>query len=726
MQIKGTFKQTIFSSNNGYVIGLFKIKESDDLTDYVNKLITITGYFDNILENENYILIGETVNHPKYGFQFNVSSYEKIRPEDKDGIIEFLASDLFKGVGEKLATRIVETLGKNTLDLILEDKENLMKVYKMTEKKANLIYDTLNNYSESHKIIVNLTELGFSSRDALLIYNMYKNNTMNVIEHNIYKIADDIKGIGFKKVDTIAIQKNINPLNDNRLYALILYIMQTLTYQNGDTYLDYEEIKFRVSEYLDFDIDDKTLKILFSNLSSNMKIFILDDKYYLYDIYEAEYNIVTKIKYLVSKKKDNYKKLDKLIKKYEEKFAITYNEEQKNAIKTALNNNITIITGGPGVGKTTIIKSIVEIYKDLNLYNDFQLDNKLALLAPTGRASKRICESTSYKATTIHRFLKWNKENDSFSINEYNKDYSHLVIVDEASMIDINLLNNLFLGLTNNIKLVLVGDYNQLPSVGPGEVLKDLIESKIIDTVYLNHLYRQTNDSYIPILSKEIKENNLTDYLKRYDDYMFIEADNYNMIKVLKDVCSKLMTKGYNYSNTQIMAPMYASKVGIDNLNKILQDVFNAQDGTKAEIKYGDQIFRINDKVLQLKNEPDLNVFNGDVGIIVDITKDKEIIIDFDSNVVHYQVADLVNIKHGYVISIHKSQGSEFKLVIMLVANNYKRLLYRKLIYTGVTRAKNKLIIIGENEAFLAGVHNKNEYIRKTLLKEKLLESINK
>ena len=313
-------------------------------------------------------------------------------------------------------------------------------------------------------------------------------------------------------------------------------------------------------------------------------------------------------------------------------------------------------------------------------------------------------------------------------INEYNKDFSHLIVIDEASMIDINLLNSLFLGILDNVKIVLVGDFNQLPSVGPGNVLKDLIESNTIDTIRLEKLYRQSEDSYIPDLAREIKDNKLTNYLERFDDYMFLDCTSDEIVPKLVNLCRQLIDKGYNYLNTQIMAPMYAGYTGIDHLNSVLQNVFNPKDKDKKEIKYGDTIFRVNDKVLELQNNPDLGIFNGDIGTIVDIVENdgaKEVLVDFYSNIVKLKTKDLANLKHGYVISIHKSQGSEFKLVVILVDHHYKRLLYRKLIYTGVTRAKEKLIIIGEDEAFLSGVNNQNEYIRKTNLKKRLIDSIN-
>ncbi len=728
--IVGTYKQTIFKSDNGYVIGLFKVKDTDleEMKAYVNKTITFTGYFHELNETENYYFNGEPSFHPKYGYQFNVTSYERVKPEDKDGIVEFLCSDLFKGVGEKLAVNIVDTLGCDALNLIIQDRNSLLLVPKMTTKKADIIYNTLIKYEESHQIIVYLTELGFSMRDALLIYNTYKKNTIMVLENNIYRVIDDIDDINFAKVDMIVHKSNFNVNEDLRVKALTYYIMQELTFKNGDTYLNIDEIYEGVSSYLGYSIDMEYLDSLLNELNSDAKIMIINEKYYLQEIYEAEYYIIEKIKYLLRKEKHIYKKLDSKIASLEENTHITYNEQQHEAIKKALENNIVIITGGPGTGKTTIVKAIVEVYKELNKIKD--ITGEVTLLAPTGRASKRMSESTGYGASTIHRFLKWNKENNNFAVNEYNPDFSKLIIVDEVSMIDILLLDNLFKGLTNNIQLVLVGDYNQLPSVGPGMLLKDLIDSKVIDTIELNLLYRQKQDSYIPELAREIREDDLGDYLTTKNDYTFLKCSSNNIIHNLKTLCEQLLEKNYNYKRYQIMAPMYAGINGIDNLNKILQEIFNPKDNTKNEYKYGDVIYRENDKVLQLVNLPDDNVYNGDIGIIsciknAQFTKSgkTEIVIDFDGNEVTYQPKDLGNIKHGYIISIHKSQGSEFDVVVIPISKSYQRMLYRKLIYTGITRAKKKLVLIGEPDAFEYSVRNQYEQKRKSDLLENLQDA---
>ncbi len=732
--VKGIFKHTIFKSDKGYVIGLLKVVETNiiEMQDYVNKVITFTGYFAELNENEKYIMYGEITNHPKYGFQYSVKESERIKPEDKDGIVEFLSSNLFKGIGEKLAIRIVDTLGVDALNLILKDKTCLYNVPKLSEDKINIIYDTLVKYEESHEIIVKLTELGFTMKDALNIYNTYKSNTIRIIENNIYRIIDDVDDINFAKVDEIALKSEEDKYNLNRIKACTIYIMKELSFKKGDTYLSYSEIYEGVSYYLKNEIDSDIFDNAISELDGEFKIKIDDDRYYIYEDYEDEEYIASKLNFLINKDISEYKNLDVLINELEGKYNITYGDKQKEAIIKSLQNNITIITGGPGTGKTTIIKAIVELYKLLNKYSEKDLINKLALLAPTGRASKRMSESTLLPASTIHRFLKWNKDTDEFMINEYNPDYSNLIIVDEVSMIDSRLMSSLLRGLTNNIKLVLVGDYNQLPSVGAGNVLKDLIESDLIDVVELDLLYRQDEYSYIPVLANEIKNDTLDeDFLKEKEDYKFLECPNDLILPSLVNIVKKVISKGYDYKRVQIMAPMYAGVNGIDNINKVLQDVFNPIDLKKREIKYGDIIYRENDKVLQLVNDPDNNVFNGDIGVIKEINyKGKsgkpEITIDYDGNKVTYTLKDFVNFKHGFIISIHKSQGSEFELVIMPISSSYKRMLYKKLIYTGVTRAKKRLIILGEAMSFMYGVRNNSEITRKTNLIERLQNNLNK
>ena len=734
--ITGIYKKSIYQSEKGYIIGIFKVKDTNDeeMTDYINKTITFTGNFADLKNDDNYNFYGELIEHPKYGYQYQVKEYERLKPNDIEGIIEFLCSDLFKGIGEKLARNIVDILGKDCLDMILEDKSCLSLVPKLTKKKADTIYNTLYKYEESHNTIVYLTEIGFSMQDALEIYNCYKNNTINKLQTNIYSVLDKIEDIPFNKIDQIALNMDFKTDDENRIKYCIIYIMKTIIYKNGDTYLTFDEIYSETCKYLNIEIDINIFKSYLNDLINEYKIVTDYEKYYLKEIFDSELEIIKKVQILTSKKITNKKNIANYIENLEKSLNIKYNEEQTLAITKSLEENITIITGGPGTGKTTIIKAIVNLYCDMNKLSPDDAKLEIALLAPTGRASKRLLEATNLPSSTIHRFLKWNKETNEFAINEYEKAKQKLIIIDEVSMIDINLLANLFKGLIDNIKLILVGDDNQLPSVGPGQVLKDLINSKLITTVKLNLLYRQKEDSYIYKLAEEIRNNNISEtFLDTKSDYTFLECSSNNIKNNLSNICKTIINKGYNYKQVQIMAPMYAGMVGIDILNKTLQEVFNPYDDIKRQIEYGDIIYRENDKILQLVNMPDENVYNGDIGLIKEIipasissSGKNEIYVDYDGNIVKYLPKDLNKIKHGFIISIHKSQGSEFDIIILPISKSYKRMLYKKLIYTGITRAKKKLILLGEPEAFLYSINNNNEQIRKTSLEENLKNFLNK
>ena len=726
--VKGNYRRSIFKSDKGYVIGLFKVRETNDelLKEYVNHTITFTGYFHELNEDDTYILYGEAINHPRYGFQFQTNRYERLRPTGKEAVVEFLSSDLFPGVGEKLAKNIVDVLGDNALDKILEDESVLYLVPKLTESKIRKIINVLKKYEESHQVIAKLIDLGFTMREALSIYNEYKSNTIKIIDENIYQISYNLPDISFLKIDKVANLLDINGVDIRRIKAGTLYVLKKLVYQNGDSYLSKSAIIRNVNRFLNIDYDnyDEILKEL-----ADLGYLVIDgEDYYLEEIWDAEANIVERLYDLAVKPLYKYKKLDELLMELEKINNINYNDEQKKAIIKALENNILIITGGPGTGKTTIIKAITELYQHINKLDYDKFTERLALLAPTGRASKRMSESTFLPASTIHRFLKWNKDTGDFMVNENNKSKVDLVIVDEVSMIDINLFDSLLKGLKRNVKIILVGDYDQLPSVGPGCLLKDLICSGMIDVVHLNHLYRQDENSYITSLAYEIKDGQLSDkFLNSYDDYTFLKCSANHIKSNLIRLCEKVISKGYDYKRLQVLAPMYKGENGIDALNKELQDVFNPKTLEKREIKSGNVIFREQDKILQLVNMPEENVFNGDIGIIRYIkygntskSKKDEIYVDFDGNLVKYTPKDFSKIKHGFIISIHKSQGSEFEMVIMPMAHSYKRMLYKKLVYTGVTRAKKKLILIGEPDAFASCVYNNNEYMRNSKFLDKI------
>lgn len=721
IQLKGKFRRAIFKSSDNYVIGLFKVREIDkEYEEYLNKTITFTGYFYDLNENDEYILDGKFVNHPRYGIQFNVTSYERIKPQDKDTLVAFLASGLFKGIGPKTALKIVETLGDDCVNLILEDYNNLLKVPGLTEKTATRIYNSLLNYEKNHMIMAYLFELGFNNKDALAIYNIYRDRTKEIIEDNAYQLIDDIEGINFMKVDQLRTKLGILANDIRRIKAAIIYIICEICNTIGHTYLFEEEIIDHVFKCLKTNIDTEIIREGIELLIKEHKIVIVGKRYYLRQLYDAELNVAHFLIKLNNKEND-INNLDSQIKKVASHFDLTYNDRQQEAMRQSMKHNLLIITGGPGTGKTTVIKGIVTLYQQIMNLSYDQLVDQMVLLAPTGRAAKRISEATMLPASTIHRFLKWNKETNSFGINEYNKAEVKLVIVDEVSMIDVFLMDNLIKGLTNNVKLILVGDANQLPSMGAGQVLKDLIDSDVLNVVHLKQLYRQAESSTIIPLAHDINNGETNfDYLNNDSDCQLIESLAVNVIDNIKLICEQKLKEGLNYRQLQVLAPVYHGENGIDNLNKTLQTIINPQSLSKKELLVGDIIYREQDKILQLVNQIDDNVFNGDIGIIEKIIDDnnKEMYVNFDGNIVKYVASDFINIKHGYAISIHKSQGSEFDIVIMPIVNKYNRMLYRKLIYTGVTRAKHELFMVGEKDAFIRGILNNETNIRRTTLKE--------
>lgn len=729
--IRGNIREVFYKTDKGFMVGIFKIRETNDkeLEEYVNRTITFSGNFHELVNDSEYKFYGETTNHPKYGFQFKVNYYEKLIPEEKDSIITFLSSGIFPGVGVKTATKIVEKLGDNTLDLILEDYNNLLMIPSIKEEKAKMIYDILYNEQISYKTVLYLEEKGFSVSDSVKIYEIYKEKTIEVIENNIYDVISKVSGIGFLTIDRIALKLGIEKDDERRVLSCILYAMYDLCLTTGNTYASFNEIYLKTYKYLDINIDISTFEYYILKLNKSNDVIILDDKYILKNIYDVETSISNKISVLTKYPPKEIKGLDGVLDMLESVFEIKYNELQKKAIKSSLENKINIITGGPGTGKTTIIKGIVEAYKQIEKITDDKLINDMVLLAPTGRAARRIMEATNFSAFTIHKFLKWDKETDTFQINKFNKSDAKIVIIDEASMVDIFLFNSLLEGLNDDVRIILVGDYNQLPSVLPGQILKDLIDSDVVPTIKLNLLYRQKEDSYIINLSKEVNDGYLSDdFVSKKGDYNFIEVPKDGINLITCELCKKALEKGYNYNQIQVLIPMYRGVNGIDNLNNKLQEIFNPKDENKDEFVHNDITFREGDKVLQTKNINDLEISNGDIGIIDSITKtvnNVSAVINFDGAVVEFNKKNFDDLRLGYAISIHKSQGSEFDLVIMPMDMSFRRMLYRKLLYTGITRAKKSLTLVGEKEAFIYGISRIEEENRNTLLCNLLKDSIN-
>ena len=725
--IKGNYRRSIYQNSQGYNIGLFKVMDTDDekLADYIDHIITFTGYFHELNDMDTYLFYGKLVTHPKYGEQFQVDNYERCKPEEKDSIIEFLTSGLFKGIGEKKAKAIVDVLGKDTLKIILENPDNLILIPGVTKKNIEVLHTKLQEYESSYETILILTELGFSTKDAMIVYNFYKNKTKNIIDTNIYQIIEDIYNMTFKKIDAIALKSGLEKDAPIRVEASIIYIMNELSNAYGHSYYFKEEIASYLQRVLGVNITEELFLSSLENLEKNLLIVKREDRYYLKEMYESE-TLITKRFRMLSREEDIViKDIDSKIKELENLFGITYNEQQFLAIKNSLLKQFLIITGGPGTGKTTIMKGVTELYRTVNKLSYEQLQEKIALLAPTGRAAKRMSESTLLRASTIHRFLKWQKETNKFQVNEYNKSRVEFVIIDEASMIDTYLMASLLKGISANCKILLVGDDHQLPSVGPGQVLHDLIESNSLQKVELTELYRQGKDSNILTLAYDIRQGEVNEEVFNVgDDLTFIKATPDQVVDNVLEITDAY--QDLSYKEFQILCPMYKTIAGIDEINRHVQNKVNPKTKNKKELQYGDVIFRENDKVLQLTNMPDENVYNGDIGIIKEIktAPKKEIIIDFDGNIVKYTPSNFNNFRLAYAISIHKAQGSEFDVVIIPIVRNFNKMLYRKLIYTGITRSKKKLYLIGDINALKYAVSNNNSDIRRTSIKDYLQNGI--
>lgn len=723
--IKGKIRNIIYENKeNGYVVAVFRIKETNDsiMNEYLNKTITITGNFLDINNEETFILYGNPLRHERFGFQYKVDSYEKEELTSEDAVIEFLSSSLIKGCGKTTANKIVASLGLDAIKKIKEDETVLLSISGITDSKAKTIRDSLLAYSDSEDSLIKLKELGFSIEEATRIYKKYQEATKYIIESDLYVIGEIMD---FNKIDGIY-KKNHDEYDTVRLKACLIEAMKRLSFNNGDTYSYSEEIKDALKKEFNLILEDITFEEIIYSLEEENKIVTENNLYYLTENYEAESDITENLFNLSASNKTPIYDFDSDLAALEDEFQVKYNEDQKHAIREALENKITIISGGPGTGKTTIINAIVRLYIKMHNFSPMEVLANIALLAPTGRASKKMSMSTSLPAMTIHRYLKWNKDTNNFGINEFHKSQENLIIVDEMSMIDINLFSALLKGIKSNVQLIMVGDVFQLPSVGPGLILSDLIESELFTFCPLEHIYRQSENSYIPYLALEIKNKDLSDdFISQKDDYNFLEADSKYIKEMIKKICLMSKEKGLNENDIQILAPMYKGENGIDNLNISLQELFNPQNIKKEEIKIGEVTYREQDKILQLQNNPDCNVFNGDIGYIHKINKvggkKDTVIIDFEGNKVEYTKEDMFQVKHAYAITIHKSQGSEFSHVILPVTRSYYKMLYNKLIYTGVSRAKKSLIIIGEANAFIMAINNDYASHRKTSLKEKLV-----
>lgn len=716
-------KIRFYSESSNYIVALIEVEQED-------KLITMNGYMNNFNDYEKYAFIGDYEIHPKYGKQFKLSEYRIIYAKESEEIIKYLSSPLFKGIGKALATQIVNTLGEECLEKIKEDKHNLDLVRGMTEKRREIIYEALTNGDYDQEVMQFFMGHGISLKNLGLIQAYYQEKTLEILQNNPYQLVEDIDGIGFKTADELALKTGGTLDNPNRIKAGIIYSIKQYGFNTGSTYCYLDEIKIMFSKII-YNIEEVSFNEYLDELIDEGLIIQRGDKYYYFEMDEAEKNIAEYLKIRINKPDELFdeKEVERLLTNYEKTQGICYAAKQKEALNYFLKSSCMILTGGPGTGKTTIVQALLKVYSVL------YPDDRIGLVAPTGRAAKRLTELTGIYACTIHRLLKWDLHSNTFAMNKSNPLDLDVLIIDEFSMVDCLLLSKLFEAGRGINKVLFIGDYHQLPSVAPGNILQDLMEAGV-KTIELDEIFRQAKDSGIIQLAHHIIHNEIEnmDLFEQYRDINFFPCINYDVVKNVKIIVKKAIDEGYDTNDIQVLVPMYQGVAGIDALNDALQDVFNPIDEFNDSYQIGRKEYRVGDKILQLKNRPDDDVFNGDIGTLVEICRKDNfeylqdtLIVDFDGNFVEYTSNTFNTITHAYCISIHKSQGNEFKIVIMAVLSDYYIMLRRNLLYTAITRAKQSLFILGSSKAFMYGLANYQDSRRKTSLKSrfKTIETLN-
>jgi exodeoxyribonuclease V alpha subunit len=732
--IQGIVKVILYhNEENSYTIIKIEVTEKTEPDNLFlledGDYLSVTGYFPVPMRGEEIRFFGTLKDHPKYGLQYQIQSFEKLSDTSIPGLIEYLSSDLFPGIGIKTAERVVETLGKHTIKAVLDDPTILSTVPRLSDKQRETIVASLIDNKAAENTLIRLYGYGISPKMAMRIYKYYQTDTIAILEENPYQLIYDIDGIGFERADIIAKQVGFADDHPLRIKAMILYLYQLMGTNYGHTYLYEDQLRDYLLRSLNLKgdlVDESTVTRYLDELIDEDVLVRTDDRIKHQRVVHAESMVIERIKAGADQPPLTLDQdmINDHIAAFEALHDIVYTERQKRAIRAALSQNIFLLTGGPGTGKTTVIKGIVYVYAKMNgmdiLYQNPLFSVKL--VAPTGRAAKRMSEATNLHAQTIHRFLGYGFDG-KFLHNRNQLVDADLIVVDEASMIDIHLASQLFQSIPTSTKIVLVGDEDQLPSVGPGQLLADLIACDLIETVRLDTIHRQAETSKIIDLAYHINEGTVPhDLNKVYPDRLFVEETSSHFQTRLIASLSFVVNKGYDlFKDVQVLIPMYRGSSGIDQVNQLIQDAFNPKQGNA--IVHGDREFRHGDKVIQLTNQIEDGIMNGDQGVVVGVTDEDVLIVDFDGIEVAYKKGDLIHLKHAYAMSIHKAQGSEYPVVIMPMFKSYSIMLKRKLIYTGITRAKELLILMGERSSFEYGV-TRIEDARQSTLKDDLIAAI--
>lgn len=718
-KICGTVDTIIFASqdNRFTVLKLSPEKLSTQITVTLNGMAPLIGQ---LLEIE-----GEWVKHPKFGQQFKATTYKTVAPTEISGIEKFLASGAINGIGPAMAKKIVAEFGEKTLEIIAKSPNELLKVPGIGKKTAEKISTSYLEQSELTEIMVWLENHGISNTYAGKIFAKYGSFAIDIMEKDIYRLFQDIEGIGFLTADKLAFNLGIQREDKRRIISGIDYALMQLC-NNGHCCIPEMALVDKTAKILQVNnqIIFTILKERIDNGSLNTEVVGGETLIYPPYLYYAEKKVATRLLQLQQAteplSEDN---LSLFIKVWEKDNQIQLAQKQKEAIKACLHHGVLVLTGGPGTGKTTVIKGILSILKAQGL--------KIRLAAPTGRAAKRLSETTGQKALTIHRLLEANNlaQDDNLQLG-FSKDIddqldADVIILDEVSMVDIVLMHHFLNAVPDGCRIILVGDTDQLPAVGPGSVLKDIIRSQKVPAIRLDEIFRQAQTSMIIQNAHIINAGRLPDLRKQYSDFVFYELnDDTSITQKILDLCTKdLPHEGFDVlKDVQILSPMHRFLCGVENLNLMLQEQLNPKKN-QDELKYSSQTFRVGDKVMHIRNNYQKNVFNGDIGFIQDVNNEK-LTVDYFDHIVTYEKNELNELTLAYASSVHKSQGSEYKVVIIPLSTSHYIMLQRNLLYTAITRAKQKVIIIGSKKALMTAIQSNRTQKRYTLLAERLAHKL--
>ena len=720
------------NTDNGYTV-LNLVSGEDE--------ITCVGIFSTIAEGENIEATGDYTDHPTYGTQFKVVSFEEKAPEDQEAIERYLGSGAIKGIGLAMAARIVRRFREDTFRIIEEEPERLAEVKGISERKAMEIASQVNEKRDLRQAMIFLQQFGITMNLAVKIYNKYGQEVYGILKENPYRLADDIEGVGFRTADDIAAKAGIRTDSDFRVRSGILYTLLQVSGE-GHTFLPQEELTAKTSELLGIDKD--IIEKNYMDLSIERKIIMKQSgeqtQIYSASFYYMEANTATMLRELDIAYDVADAEIEQRIHNIEKQTGMQLDEHQVQAVKEAVRNGLLVITGGPGTGKTTTINTIIRYFEMEGM--------DIFLAAPTGRAAKRMSETTGFEARTIHRMLELNggmEGSAGFERNETNPLETDLVIIDEMSMVDITLMNSLLKAIAPGTRLILVGDINQLPSVGPGSVLKDIIQSEAFNVVMLTKIFRQASTSDIIVNAHKINRGEEVSLDNKSMDFFFLkryEADI--IINVVLQLVKQKLPKFVDATpyDIQVLTPMRKGLLGVERLNGILQQYLNPPDKSKREKEHGDMVFREGDKVMQTKNnyqleweirtkfgltvDKGMGIFNGDMGIITEINDFAETMtVEFDEGrKVEYSYKLLDELELAYAITIHKSQGSEYPAVVIPLLSGPSMLMNRNLLYTAVTRARKCVTLVGNDTTFNQMIQNTSQQKRYSGLCDRIRESV--